>query len=327
MYFPHHAQIGDAAKIPINEPAPVLSYSPVVLPSAGRRVDLQIRVSFPAKGNALPVILLSHGHGRSNYLSSLEGYTPLAEFWASHGFVVLQPSHLSSRSLGIPYNYDDSSIRELLLDTRARDMIEIIDRLDEIEEAVPLLKGRLDVTKIGVAGHSLGALTAQVLLGAVNTDPRDGAVTDLPEKRIKAGVILAGTGNGGPDLSENGKKMVPFYGIDFSKMHTPSLVVWGDEDVSPHLTTRGADWHADPYTLAPGPKASFSVKGGHHGLGGISGWDAGETLDESPERLATVQRVTLAYLKSQFYEGDKAWEDVSQALEGLQNLGKIETRT
>jgi hypothetical protein len=37
-------------------------------------------------------------------------------------------------------------------------------------------------------------------------------------------------------------------------MTTPALVVVGDDDVSPHLTVRGADWHADPYFLSPGPK-------------------------------------------------------------------------
>lgn len=48
---------------------PIISFSPVVLPVAGRHVDLEIKVSAPASGNNLPVILLSHGHGPSNFLS------------------------------------------------------------------------------------------------------------------------------------------------------------------------------------------------------------------------------------------------------------------
>ena len=59
-------------------PAPVLSFGPLVLPVPGRAVDLQVRVSAPATGSELPVILLSHGHGPSNHLSSLNGYAPLA---------------------------------------------------------------------------------------------------------------------------------------------------------------------------------------------------------------------------------------------------------
>ena len=62
----------------VDAPAPVLSVGPVVLPGPGRAVDLQVRVSAPATGSELPVILLSHGHGPSNNLSSLNGYAPLA---------------------------------------------------------------------------------------------------------------------------------------------------------------------------------------------------------------------------------------------------------
>src|SRR5579875_1083046 len=86
---------------PVSAPAPVLSVSPVVLPAPGRAVDLQVRVSAPVTGSELPIILLSHGHGPSNNLSSLNGYAPLASFWAAHGFVVIQPTHLDSATLGL----------------------------------------------------------------------------------------------------------------------------------------------------------------------------------------------------------------------------------
>lgn len=324
MIFPNHALIGSAAKIPTSPPTPVLSFSPVVIRCPNRRVDLQLRVSVPSTGDALPIILLSHGHGRSNWLSSHEGYGPLADFWAGHGFAVLQPTHLSSKTLDIAL--DGQNIRELFLDSRANDMTIILDNLDVIENTVPLLKGRLDRAKVAVAGHSLGGITSSILLGATNIDPRNGFKTDLFEKRITAGIVIGGTGNGGSDLSESGTKMLPFYDMDFTTMKTPALVVWGDEDVGPHLTNRGADWHADPYGLSPAPKDSLSIKGGKHGFGGISGWDAGETLDESPERLAVVQRMTLAYLKSQFYEGDESWGEASKVLKGFEELGSAESK-
>lgn len=60
----------------VTTPTPVLSVSPVVLTAPGRAVDLEIRVSAPVTGSDLPVILLSHGHGPSNNLSSLHGYAP-----------------------------------------------------------------------------------------------------------------------------------------------------------------------------------------------------------------------------------------------------------
>ncbi|KAJ4318221.1 hypothetical protein N0V84_006977 [Fusarium piperis] len=325
MEFPNTSLIGGAADIPVNSPTPILTFSPVVIPISDRRVDLQLKVTAPSTGDSLPIILLSHGHGPSNYLSSFKGYGPIVDFWASHGFVVIQPTHLSSRQLGFELNAE--SIRDLFLESRVKDMTRILDNLDTIEETVPLLKGRLDKSKVSVAGHSLGGMTTTILLGAVNTDPRDGVKIQLADKRIKAGVVIGGTGTGGSDLSENGgTKSIPFNNPDFSTMSTPSLIVWGDSDVSPHLTTRGADWHADPYTLAPGPKASFCIKEGRHGFGGISGWDALECQDESPERLAAVQRVTWAYLRSQLYPGDKAWDEARKGLEGHEEIGKIEQK-
>ena len=323
MHTAYHALIGAAAHIPINPTKPIISFTPVVIPAPGRPVDLELRVTVPSTGDSLPIILLSHGHGRSNWLSSLEGYAPLAEFWAAHDFAVLQPTHLSSAFLGLKAPEG----QELFYQDRAADMVRILDNLLGVEAAMPGLKGRLDRTRVAVAGHSAGGWTATMLLGASNTDPRDGSTWHKPEPRIKAGVVLAGIGNGGADLSDFGKTtLVPFYSPNFSKMATPALVVCGDEDVSPHLTVRGADWHADAYALAPGPKDLLTLKGAKHVLGGVSGWDAAETLDESPERLAVVQRMTWAYLTSQLYEGDGAWAEACKALEGLDGQGKVESK-
>ena len=110
-------------------------------------------------------------------------------------------------------------------------------------------------------------------------------------------------------------------------MATPALVVYGDEDVSPHLTIRGVDWHRDVYSNAPGPKDLLVLKGAKHGLGGVSGWDAAETMDGSPERLGVVQRMTWAYLWSQLYRNDEAWAEACKAFEGLEGQGKVESKT
>ncbi|SPJ73684.1 uncharacterized protein FTOL_03414 [Fusarium torulosum] len=324
MEFPNPALIRGAADIPVNSASPIFTFTPVTLPAKDRRVDLDIKVTAPATGERLPIVLLSHGHGPSNYLSSLKGYGPLVDWWASHGFVVIQPTHLSSRQLAFEFNSEN--IRELFMDERVKDMVRILDSLDTIEETVPLLKGRLDKSKIAVAGHSLGSLTASILMGATNTDPRDGTKQQTADKRIKAGVVFGAVGSGGDDLSEAGRNMLSFFDIKFDTMTTPSLVVWGDQDTSPHLTSRGADWHQDPYLLSPGPKASFKIKEGKHGFGGISGWDALECQDESAERLAACQRVSWAYLRSQLYPEDDSWKKAQKAIEEHAEIGSIEEK-
>lgn len=98
-------------------------------------------------------------------------------------------------------------------------------------------------------------------------------------------------------------------------MMTPTLLVVRDEDVKPHLTTRGAEWHVAPYTNGPGATALLTLKGGKHGMGGVSGYDAKEADDEDPDRLAVTQRMSWAYLRSALYSGDPAWVEACRALE------------
>jgi predicted dienelactone hydrolase len=288
-------------------------------------VDLEVRVSAPVTGSDLPVILLSHGQGYSNHLSSLNGYAPLANFWAAHGFVVIQPTHLSSSTLSLDPATPGGPLHWR---SRAEDMTRILDRLDMIEAAVPQLLGRLDRDKVAVAGHSMGGHTASLLLGARLTDPDDGTEVDLAEPRIKAGVLLAAPGRGGDAVTEFVAENYSFFStMDFSKMTTPTLVVAGDKDASTHLTVRGPDWHADPYFLSPGPKSLLTLFDAEHGLGGVSGYDVAETTDENPKRVAAVQRLTWAYLRTELHPGDSAWQAARDALTADPDpLGRVESK-
>ncbi|WP_256106613.1 chlorophyllase [Streptomyces sp. ODS05-4] len=307
-------------------PVPVLSYSPVVLPVPGRPVDLRIRVSAPATGSGLPVILLSHGHGPSNHLSSLNGYAPLADFWASHGFVVVQPTHLTSATLA--HLVADAPGAPFFWRSRAEDMSRVLDRLDDVERSVPQLAGRIDHTRIGLAGHSLGGFTASLLLGAGLTDPDTGKPVHLTEPRIAAGVLLASPGRGGDVLNGPMAERWPVIGaVDFSTMTAPALVVAGDRDDSRHFTDLGPDWHADPYHLAPGPKSLLTLFGAEHGLGGIAGYDAAETTDENPAMVAALARLTAAYLHSRLTPGSPAWPDARAELtSGPGAVGRVESK-
>ncbi|MCX5149816.1 alpha/beta fold hydrolase [Streptomyces sp. NBC_00320] len=302
---------------PAFAPTTVVSAKPVVLPAPDRGEDLQVRVSAPATGGDLPVIVFSHGFGWS-----MNGYAPLADFWAAHGFVVVQPTHLDSRTLGIPHE-DPRTPR--IWRIRIEDLTRVLDELDVLEASVPGLRGRIDRSRIAVAGHSWGAQTASTLLGARVLDSDGVPGEDLSDPRVTAGVLLALTGLG-DDLTPFAAENLPFLRPSFDTMTTPALIVAGDNDRST-LSTRGPDWFTDPYTHSPGDKSLLTLFGAEHSLGGIPGYEVAETTDESPARVALIQQLTTAFLRTALHPEDTGWKAAVTALENAPDpLGKLQSK-
>ena len=69
----------------MDAPSAIHSIRGLPLSAPERGEDLQLRVSAPVRGEKLPIILFAHGHG-----SSMDGYAPLADYWASHVLVSAQ---------------------------------------------------------------------------------------------------------------------------------------------------------------------------------------------------------------------------------------------
>ena len=294
-----------ARQIPTPEAALTVACSPVILPMEGRQ-PLELRLTAPAGGTDIPIVLLSHGHGPSNYIPSKDGYAHLAQFWGERGLAVIQPTHASSRVGGLPPNAEGAPLfwRERVAEMRA-----ILDRLKEIEAKVPAMAGRLDHTRIAVAGHSFGGYTASLLLGTRVQGE------DFGDPRITAGVLMAAPGRGGADLTKESAEKFPFFDVDFSTLATRTLVVCGDED-DPHFTARGPDWFADAFHDAPGAEALLTLHGVGHGLGGIAGLDARETETEAPDILEATKRLTLAWLRTALHVEADAWTAASRLLGG-----------
>ena len=306
---------------PVPPATPVSAFGPVILEVPGRQVALQVRVSAPATGRDLPVIVFSHGFGRSNFLASMYGYGPLVNFYAAHGFVVIQPTHQSSKTLGLD---PDGPEGPLFWRSRAGDMRAIIDRLAEIEDQVPGLAGRVDRTRIATVGHSMGGHTVAMLAGMRVTDPVTGEVVAMTEPRISCTVMFGAPGTG-TDVAPWAAEHYPVIsGTDFSAMMAPALVVVGDRDANANFSAR-LDWRMDAYRLSPGPKSLLTVYDSGHMLGGISGYDAAETDDEDPQRVADVQWLTWCYLRTGLYPNDPAWSTAQRALStGAEPFGRVE---
>lgn len=138
-----------------------------------------------------PVILFSHGNGGTR-----QDGRYLAEHMASHGYVVVQVQHPGSdAAIWSGATSVDQVIARMkaaaadrrIHDQRYRDIPAVLDELAVLAAKDPELAGHLDLHAIGLSGHSWGALTTLVLIGA-----RDGL--DAPsykDARIKAAIALS----------------------------------------------------------------------------------------------------------------------------------------
>jgi predicted dienelactone hydrolase len=195
-----------------------------------RRVPAKIY--FPSSDpGPLPAIIFSHGTGGSR-----GGYAYLGMHWASHGYVAVHVQHLGSDQ-AVWQNQADprESMRRAAQDpdnmeNRPRDVSFAIDALDSLNRGAGPLAGRLDLGRIGVAGHSFGAYTALAVAGMLGVGP-DGRELSLADSRVKAAIAMSPPAPRRPGLA----------GAIYAPIHIPCLHMTGTRDESPLGLTAVAD--------------------------------------------------------------------------------------
>ena len=155
---------------------------------ARRNRDIPVRIYLPANQKPQPVVLFSHGLGGSRAGSKF-----LAEQWAARGYLAVFIQHPGSddavwKDAAPPERMDAlreaASLGNFLL--RVKDVVAILDQLEMWNKNGPLA-GRMDLTKIGMSGHSFGAVTTEAVSG--ETFPATGQ--KLTDPRIRAAVIFS----------------------------------------------------------------------------------------------------------------------------------------
>jgi predicted dienelactone hydrolase len=138
---------------------------------AKRDRDVPVKIYYPADKNATcAVIIFSHGLGGSR-----DGYEYLGKEWASRGFISVHLTHIGSdtsvwkgkKLLEIKPAMDKAAVNPTNAINRPLDITFAIDTLLKINrgEIKGILRGRIDESKIGVAGHSFGSFTALATAG------------------------------------------------------------------------------------------------------------------------------------------------------------------
>jgi len=254
---------------------PTASAAPVEIDLPERDRKLNLRISYPDGSGVFPLIVFFHGAGCSG-----DGYAALAEHWASHGYVVILPSH---PALGRP-----GSMEEQVKTFRAltADMSSVLDSLDAITDQVQALHDAIDTTRVAAAGHSMGALGATIVSGLGRLDI-DGGSVSFRDDRFDIAVLLSGPGPL-PMTAEDG----------WASVTLPTLVTTGTRD---HANRGGEgatwEWRLGAFNLTPpGDKFALVVDEADHFLGGSICTDRQQDGTPDPEAFTIVKSVSTAFL-------------------------------
>ncbi len=270
-------------------------------PDRDKRIPL--RITWPEGEGPFPLIVFCHGA-----LGSKSGAEPLVTHWASHGYIVIQPTFGDSVSLMTEEEKRQvRSIQSLLnsprvlkqWDQRPRDVSHVLDSLDELEKQFPGIRGRIDREKIAVAGHSYGAHTTMLLAGMRPVHPFSRKTVSFRDARIKAFIAISPQGPG-KSLKE----------ASYQSMTGPMLMITGDNDGSPMRGKENlaGDWRRKAYEYAPaGDTYLLWIKDAHHGFGGINGnarWPGAGP--NAPDQVLTIKSTCLAFFDAYVQENKEA---------------------
>jgi len=211
----------------------------------GRPVPIKAYLPVDAPGPS-PVVVFSHGLGGSR-----EGYSYLGEFWASHGFISVHVQHLGSDDAvwrNQPWYKRKRAMRRAVADTdnslnRPVDVSFVIDRLEALDaDAGSPWHEKLDLDRIGVAGHSFGAFTTLAIAGQVFVG-RDGQPRSLADGRVKAAIAMSSQAPGDPET----------YDESYAQITIPIFHMTGTKDTSPIGLSKSPTDRRIAYDHTPGP--------------------------------------------------------------------------
>jgi predicted dienelactone hydrolase len=186
---------------------------------AARNRDIPVRIYLPPNDKPAPVVLFSHGLGGSR-----EGSKFLGRQWAARGYLAVFVQHPGSDELvwknAPPAERMDALRKAASLENfflRVGDIRAVLDQLQAWNKSGSLAN-RMDLTRIGMSGHSFGAVTTQAVGGEMFLM----SGTELTDPRIRAAVIMSPS----TPKSETAERA-------FGDVKIPWLLMTGTKDVSP----------------------------------------------------------------------------------------------
>ena len=263
--------------------------------STGRRVPIMVHL--PVGTGPFPVVVVSHGAG-----GDWNTHFGQAQDLAAHGYAVLCVQHVGSdrdrlKAGGLRLMKTIEAMThdadEVL--TRPKDIGFALDRAEEWNRSHDRMRGRLDLGRVGVMGHSYGAYTTMASCGmrpalqwlTPRVEPGSGIGPDLRDPRVKCGIALSPQGTGEPF----------FVAESFATLRVPLLGITGSRD--DQQAGKPASDRRDAFALWPkGDHRLVWIEGAQHNDFTSASGSTGRSLP-SPGRddvQPLTRAATLAFL-------------------------------
>jgi len=266
---------------PLAVDATQLPFKDCVVDDASRSRAIPIRVYLPLGKKNAPVILFSHGLGGNR-----AGSAYLGEHWGRRGYVVVFVQHPGSDDSvwkNIPIADRKAALKQASgltsFKARVRDIPAVLNFLEAWnKETGHPFQARLDLKRVGMSGHSFGAVTTQAVSG--QTFARGVGFTD---SRIRAAVMMS------PAIPPAGSPQAAFGAV-----RIPWMLLTGTRDGFP-ISDQPIKSRREVFpALPPGDKYELVLDGAEHSVF-VEQSLRGETGKRNPNHHRAILAVTTAF--------------------------------
>jgi predicted dienelactone hydrolase len=247
-----------------------------------RKRTLPLRIYLPPKSSEpLPVVLFSHGLGGSR-----EGSTFLGQHWSKRGYIAVFLQHPGSDE-SVWKNESLAGRRRALaqaasaeqLKLRLGDVSAVLDQLERWhQDPKHELHQQVDLQRVGMSGHSFGAVTTQNISGQSNALGRSST-----DPRIRAALIMS------PGIPAVGNAERAFRSVK-----VPWLLMTGTHDDSPLGEQTPATRRQVFPALPPGDKYELVLDQAEHSIF-TDRKLLGEKKQRNPEHHRSIEAISTAF--------------------------------
>jgi predicted dienelactone hydrolase len=201
-----------------------------------RQREIPIRIYLPADHKPAAVVIFSHGLGGTR-----ENSAYLGKHWSARGYAVVFLQHPGSddsvwrnQPMGGRMTAMNQAASGKNFMLRVKDVPAVLDRLSvwNKDDQHPCA-GRLDLSRVGMCGHSFGAVTTQAVSGQAFAGS-----TLLTDPRIRAAIAFS------PSSPQRGDPSAAFGSVRIPWMlmtGTKDISIIGNTDLASRFRLSGAD--------------------------------------------------------------------------------------